>query len=107
MDNHILRPALGHIASIGTLYDGKNDCFLTQSLLKEIPLAGVVLLEKNDVDVRVNYHDSYAEKLKELKIGPDFAASLLSGLVQPTGIGHYLTQKPQSAVRYKPALSIQ
>jgi len=97
MDNHILRPALGHVTSIGTLYDAKRDRFLNQSLLnREVPSGVVPLQEKKNVDIQVSYGDSYAENFMAMKVGPDLAASLLSGLVQPDGVGRHLIQKPES-----------
>ena len=94
MDNHILRPALGHIVPIGTLYDARRDSFLNQSLLNhEVPPGVVSLHEKKDVDVRVSNGESYAENFRGMDVRPDLAASLLSGLVQPDGVGCHLVQK--------------
>ncbi|KEF63729.1 uncharacterized protein A1O9_01707 [Exophiala aquamarina CBS 119918] len=98
MDNHsISRPALGYVTSIGTLYDARRDSFLTQSLLNGgAPSGDVSRQEKKNFDVRISYGESYAENLKGMEIGPDLAASLLSGLLQPDGIGRYLVQKIDS-----------
>jgi GTPase SAR1 family protein len=98
MDNHILRPALGYVTSIGTLYDAKRDSFLNQSLLnRDVPPGVVSVQEEKNVNVRLSYGESYAENFKAMNVGPDLAASLLSGLVQLDGVGRHLIQKPESS----------
>lgn len=91
MNNQTSRPALGQVAFIGAFYDAKNDSFLSKGLLSTGASPGV--LRRNDIgkiDAQVSYVGTFEEKFKQLGVGPELGASILSGLVQPGGAGYHL-----------------
>lgn len=88
------RPAMGELVPIGTLYDAKTDRFLPQSLFKkEIPVDAITISLIEQKFVHSSFIDSYEEKLKQMSIGSELAASILAGLTSPSGSGLYLEEK--------------
>ncbi|KAK0711799.1 hypothetical protein B0H67DRAFT_493339 [Lasiosphaeris hirsuta] len=94
------RPALGQVASIGTLYDAVNDRFLQQSLFATNfrPHEGVVGVRPNTRESGTTeaITDTYGAKLKLLGASVDLGASFLGGLLDLDGSGSgsaaFLTQ---------------
>lgn len=97
MQNLTQRPALGQIASIGSLYNARNDSFLPLSLLNEnLPSNGLVRTIVQKTAINVSYVDSYVEKFERMGIGADLGASILAGLVDFGGCGCYLSETRES-----------
>ncbi|KAH8669776.1 hypothetical protein BGZ60DRAFT_538625 [Tricladium varicosporioides] len=93
MSNPTQRPALGQKASIGTFYDARTDVFLPRSLFnKELPTAGVLTSKSEKKLVQVSYVDSYGDKFDKLGVGNELGASILAGMVNPSGSGRYLDE---------------
>ena len=93
--NQTLRPALGQVAFIGSFYNARNDSFLPTGLLSQQPPPGVIsLVEIGKTSAQVSYVGTYEERFKHLSIGPELAASILAGLVQPGDAGHHLNDAP-------------
>lgn len=98
MNNLYRRPALGQTASIGTLYNARNDNFSAVSLLNSnLPPDGVITTAVTGKTVHASYSDSYEEKFKQMDIQAALAGSLLAGFVRPFGSGRYLDQKRDGA----------
>jgi hypothetical protein len=98
MDNHVSRrPAFGEVAAIGTLYDARNECFLSGSLFdKVLPLESVSKTIIRRTTCKVIHNDSYEDNFKLMGVGNDFGASILAGLVMPGGAGRLLEEKTDS-----------
>jgi hypothetical protein len=98
MDNHFpRRPAFGQVAAIGTLYDARNECFLSGSLFdKALPLESVPKTIIRKTTCKVIHNDSYEDNFKLMGVGNDFGASILAGLVVPDGAGRVLDEKTDS-----------
>ncbi|KXX76428.1 hypothetical protein MMYC01_200171 [Madurella mycetomatis] len=86
LKNAKLRPALGQVASIGTLYDAVNDRFLEQRLFtaRFQPHANIVGVrttprQLNAVELIA---DTYGSKLKLLGASADLGASMLGDLLE-------------------------
>jgi hypothetical protein len=93
--NQTSRPALGQVAFVGAFYNARNDSFLPTGLLSQLPHPGVVsFTEIGKTTAQVSYVGNYEERFKQLGIGPELAASILSGLVQPGDAGHHLSDAP-------------
>ncbi|KAJ9656414.1 hypothetical protein H2198_004992 [Neophaeococcomyces mojaviensis] len=93
--NQTSRPALGQVASIGAFYNARNDSFLPTGLLSQQPPPGVIsFTEIGKIITQVSYVGTYEERFKQLGVGPELAASILSGLVQPGDAGSHLSDAP-------------
>ncbi|RDL35743.1 p-loop containing nucleoside triphosphate hydrolase [Venustampulla echinocandica] len=91
------RPALGHVAAIGTLYDARNDTFLPRSLFTgQLPADAIVRGDISKKTVNVNYVDSYKVRFQEMGLSTELSASILAGLVPVGGSGHYLSEERDS-----------
>jgi hypothetical protein len=100
MDNHIVRPALGQVVSIGSYYDARLDSFLNQSILGGSPAPGVVSQhDGSSVEVRVSYGESFEADYKAANISLDLGVSLLSGLLSPTPHTRHLVETPKNQGR--------
>lgn len=98
MDNNFSwRPAFGQVAAIGTLYDARNECFLSGSLFdKALPVESVSKTPVRKTICKVIHNDSYEDNFKLLGVSNDFGASILAGLVMPEGAGRVLDEKTDS-----------
>jgi hypothetical protein len=98
MENHFSRrPAFGQIAAIGTLYDARNETFLSGSFFDKAPPPESVSetsLRKTSCDVI--HSDSYKDNFKLMGVGNDFGASIIARLVVPNGAGRVLDEKTDS-----------
>lgn len=96
-DKVIQRLALGEIATIGTLYDSRRDCFLPSSLLASgLPTDIIIEVDVQKSNVSIGHGDTYQEKFKLLGIGADLSASIFAGLVSLRGYSQFLTEQPES-----------
>ncbi|KAL2076230.1 hypothetical protein VTL71DRAFT_1173 [Oculimacula yallundae] len=95
MDNlSIRRPAFGEIAAIGSLYDARNERFLSGSFFdRTLPIESVseTPIHTNTCDFTQN--DTNEENFKATGVGHDFGASILAGLLSPKGAGRVLLEK--------------
>jgi 50S ribosome-binding GTPase len=93
--NQTSRPALGQVAFVGAFYNAKSDSFLSKGLLSQQPSPGVVsFTEIRKTTAQISYVGTYEERFKQLGIGPELAASILSGLVHPGDAGYHLSDAP-------------
>jgi hypothetical protein len=91
------RPSLGHVASLGALYDARTDSFVPLSILKSTPLPNATRsTDKHSTDIKFSKRDTYKEKFDSLSVGAELSASVLAGLVNVEGSGRYLTEKRDS-----------
>jgi len=91
--NVLERPALGEVASIGTLYDARTDSFLGLSLFNGLPPDAVELTLAPSTVSDLSNSDSYEHKSRLLGISNDLAASIITGLTKVGGCGAYLTHQ--------------
>ncbi|KAI0592753.1 hypothetical protein F4775DRAFT_83035 [Biscogniauxia sp. FL1348] len=99
------RPALGQIASLGSLYDARTDSFVPISLLKTPLPPGVVdTAQKHSTDIKVTKSDNYKEKFDTFGIDGELGASFLAGLVKVEGAGRYLSDKRDSSLTMQSSL---
>lgn len=98
MENHFpRRPAFGQVATIGTLYDARNECFLPTSFFsKALPEGSVSSTLVNKTTCKAIHDDSYEGNFKFIGVSDDFGASILAGLVVPDGAGRVLREKTDS-----------
>lgn len=80
---------------MGAFYNARNDSFLPTGLLSQQPPPGVVsFTEIGKTTAQISYVGTYEERFKQLGIGPELAASILSGLVHPGDAGNHLSDAP-------------
>lgn len=92
----IKRLALGQIAGIGSLYDARQETFLTQSILTpEYTGEAVAVTNVDERDVKIVTSDTYREKLEKIGVSREFGSSLLADIVQPDGSVLYLSEPAQ------------
>ena len=88
------RPSLGQRAKLGTLYDAREDAFLTESLMTgDIPEDAITSVPLDQSKSSVGTSASLKEKFEKLGIGNELITSFLAGMVEPKGSAKYLTQK--------------
>lgn len=93
----IKRAALGRMASLGSLYDGRTDSFLSLSLLRTTtPPSAVDSMENHSTDIKFSKEDTYKEKFDRMGVSAELSASFLAGLVSVEGSGRYLTDRRDS-----------
>ena len=91
------RTGLGQVATIGTLYDARRDGFLQRSLFTSpLPADGIVTGDIPKSSIHVNHVDTYKQKFEELGVSAELGASILAGVVEVGGSGHYLTEERDS-----------
>ncbi|KAI5782393.1 hypothetical protein DFH27DRAFT_637422, partial [Peziza echinospora] len=96
------RPAFGHHAKLGDLYDAHTGTFLPQSIFScPIPKSALqsIDLTKN-IPPEYIETDTYKEKLTKLGFDIDLQECFLAGLFTPTVMGNYLN-------KYRSSNSIQ
>jgi hypothetical protein len=92
MEHHCpRRPAFGQIAPIGTLYDARNECFLSGSIFNRGLVVEQTPIKKTTCNVIDN--DSYEDNFKLMGVGSDFGASIIAGIVSLNGCGRVLDEK--------------
>jgi len=90
---HILRPALGQMASLGTLYDARTDVFLPVCILNaKVPDSAITRTEKIVTKFEFSADDSLQERLHKMGLNTDLQASYLAGYVNAKGSGCYLNK---------------
>ena len=95
--SHNSRPALGQLASLGSLYDARTDSFLAFSLFhKELPASCIKKSEMHSTTIKFAQTDTYQEKFNLLHIPGNLQASFLAGLIEVGGSGLYLKERRQT-----------
>ena len=80
------RPALGQMASLGSLYDARTDSFISLSLLRTTPPpAAVVTIANHSMDVKFSMTDTHKEKFDRMGVSAELSAGFLVGLVSVEG----------------------
>ncbi|KAH8650735.1 hypothetical protein BGZ61DRAFT_542099 [Ilyonectria robusta] len=95
MASHALkRPALGQVATLGSLYDARSDAFLPLSLFDE-PLRSdaVETTQHQSPAIKVINGDTFTEKFDACGIDGELGVSVLAGLAKVEGSGLYLFDK--------------
>lgn len=91
------RPALGQSASLGRLYDARNDTFLPLSVLrKSLPAHAIIKTDTPSSEIKYCRTDSFKDKFNQLDISPDLGASFLAGFFTVDGSGRYLYSQRES-----------
>ncbi|KAK6501043.1 hypothetical protein TWF506_003798 [Arthrobotrys conoides] len=97
MSTTLRRPALGHTAALGDLYDARSDTFISLSLLKDPPPENAIVRTDNHrSDIKVSKSETYREKLKNFNLSAELSASFLAGMVAVGGSGSYLNDIRES-----------
>jgi len=87
------RPALGQVASLGTLYNARTDNFVPISLLNApIPDSAISRSDNHTTTFDYSESDSFEEKFSRMGLNAELKASFLGGLVNVAGSGSYLTE---------------
>jgi hypothetical protein len=87
------RPALGHVANLGTLYDARTDTFVPISLLPgQIPESAIKRTHNHTTSFEYSESDSFKEKFSKMGFNAELKASFLGGLVEVEGSGKYLNE---------------
>ncbi|KAJ3467828.1 hypothetical protein MRS44_005392 [Fusarium solani] len=88
------RPALGQVATLGSLYDARSDVFIPLSLFGEpLPPDAVRITRHQSADPKVINGDTFADKFDACGIDGELAVSVLAGLAKVEGSGLYLFDK--------------
>ncbi|KAA8896253.1 hypothetical protein FN846DRAFT_921745 [Sphaerosporella brunnea] len=102
------RPALGQVASLGTLYDARTDAFVPISLLNaRIPDSAITRTDNHTTTFDYSESDSFKEKFSKMGFNAELKASFLGGLVSVEGSGSYLNESRdtnrvlQASMHYK------
>ncbi|KAF8426193.1 hypothetical protein EV426DRAFT_641150 [Tirmania nivea] len=93
MQMQTLRPALGQIAKLGTLYDAREDIFLPLCILNaKVPRSVITRMEKTITEFDFSEDDSLQDRFNKMGLNTDLQASYLSGFVKVEGSGRYLNK---------------
>ncbi|KAF9769215.1 hypothetical protein IL306_013376 [Fusarium sp. DS 682] len=88
------RPALGQQVPIGTLYDARLDQFLPSTILPPNPPQGAILRTPCPLPQQLQdgagVGSDHASRFREMGIGRNLAASILSGLIDLKGSANFL-----------------
>lgn len=90
---NLQRSALGDVATIGTLYDARTDCFSRSSLWSEVSsLPSDIISTTDDTKVFIKYgrDTSLQDRLELMSIKPDAAGSILADVIRPEGSPAYM-----------------
>ncbi|KAM0433873.1 hypothetical protein ACHAPT_003816 [Fusarium lateritium] len=94
MASPVKRPALGQVATLGSLYDARSDVFLPLSLFdKPLPSDAVETTQHKSDDIEVVNGDTFAEKFDACGIDGELGVSVLAGLAKVEGSSLYLFDK--------------
>jgi len=90
---YLLRPALGQIARLGTLYDARTDNFLPVCILnRKAPDSAITRTEKTTTEFDFSADGSLKERFNKMGLNTDLQASYLGGFVNAEGSGRYLNK---------------
>ena len=93
----LTRPALGRVASLGSLYNAHAEGFIDKNLfIGDLPPGSVKTTQRHAVDMKPIKSDRYEDKFRTFGMDAGVAASFLSGLVDVHGAAKYLLQERKS-----------
>jgi hypothetical protein len=79
MEN-LSRAALGHVASLGDLYDARTDNFINMSIFDQnIPESAVTISDNQGIDFELVHSDTYSEKFSKLGVKAELQVLKLQG----------------------------
>ncbi|KIL85474.1 hypothetical protein FAVG1_11432 [Fusarium avenaceum] len=88
------RPALGQVATLGSLYDASSDTFLPLSFFnKPLPADAVKSTKYSSPETRIIRGDTLKDKFDGCGIDGELGVSVLAGLAKIEGSGLYLSHK--------------
>ncbi|CAG8959796.1 hypothetical protein HYFRA_00001704 [Hymenoscyphus fraxineus] len=92
------RAALGEaVVTLGTLYDARNDTFLSASVLKSpLPSDALQVTKIDKFDVEVFYGDVQEKEFEAMSISTDLGLSILTGLTAQQGSSIFLLDQPDN-----------
>ncbi|KAK8078744.1 hypothetical protein PG994_002551 [Apiospora phragmitis] len=86
-----IRPALGQVSDLGSLYDAHTDNFLNVSIIDRDPPPTTITLEKiKSHGVQVSAAGTVKDKLKSFGVDNRLATSYVAGFFQAAGSTRYL-----------------
>jgi hypothetical protein len=63
------RAAIGHVASLGDLYDARTDNFVKMLIFnRKIPESAVTISDNQGIDFQLVHTDTYSEKFSKLGV---------------------------------------
>ncbi|SPJ78523.1 uncharacterized protein FTOL_06912 [Fusarium torulosum] len=88
------RPALGQVATLGSLYDARSDTFLPLSFFnKPLPADAVKSTKYQSPKTKIISGDTLKDKFDGCGIDGELGVSVLAGLAKVEGSGLYLSHK--------------
>ncbi|KAJ5751916.1 hypothetical protein N7520_008833 [Penicillium odoratum] len=97
VDQMLSRPAMGQVASLGSLYDARSDSFISFSLLRKTPPTECIeTTGMPSTTIKFSKTDTFQEKFDQLHIPAELQASFLAGLVKVGVSRLYLDDKRQT-----------
>jgi hypothetical protein len=79
MEN-LSRAALGHVASLGDLYDARTDNFTNTSIFNQkIPESAVTICDSQGIDYQFIKKDTYSDKFSKLGVKAELQVLNLQG----------------------------
>ncbi|CAJ0552407.1 Ff.00g063860.m01.CDS01 [Fusarium sp. VM40] len=88
------RPALGQVATLGSLYDARSDTFLPLSFFnKPLPVDAVKSTKCSSPETRIISGDTLKDKFDACGIDGELGVSVLAGLAKVEGSGLYLSHE--------------
>jgi hypothetical protein len=89
--------SLGRMASLGDLYDARNENFLNNSLLtKDFPQSLIDTKDQASTKFKYDYSNTHESKFRNLDVNPELKLSILCGMVSLEGSGKYLTENKEN-----------
>ncbi len=89
--------SLGRMASLGGLYDARNENFLSYSLLtKDFPESLIDTKDQTSSKFRYDYSNTHESKFHNLDVSAELKLSILCGMVSLEGSGKYLSEKKEN-----------
>ena len=103
--NELKIKALGRVATLGTLYDGRRENFCSFSLFNtDIPKNCSKIVDIASTKYDYDYLNTFQSKFHKLDVEAQLKVSVLCGLVKLEGSGKYLTDKKESFKSVKGSL---
>lgn len=90
--------ALGRVAKLGELYDARSDKFVSISLFKNLLRNNSIIATSNkETNLKFVVEKSLNDKFKALDVSASLQLSVMSGMFELGGSGHYLKNTKTSA----------
>ena len=89
--------SLGRVASLGDLYDARNEKFLGYSLLKsDLPESCSTMTDIPYTNFKYDYSNTHESKFSNLDVTAELKVSVLCGMAKLEGSGKYLTDNKEN-----------